>query len=134
MKYIISILVLISIFSCNRSKTPDYIIPHDDMARIIFDMHLTDGLVSITTVRKQITEKDSLTCYDDIFSNYGYTRADFDTSVFYYSSHINEYDKIYQDVLNRLNEKDTELKKESSVEKENPVKEKDSEEQKIELD
>ena len=69
-------------------------------------------------MRRDLTKNDSINYYDEIFKNYGYTRADFDTSVYYYSKNINEYDEIYEEVLNRLNEMDTELRKENKGEKE----------------
>jgi len=119
MKKLLIIILGLVFFSCsNQTKVPEYVIPKDDMIDIILDIHLTDGLFTISKIRKEITSADSLNYYDEVFRNYGYTRADFDTSVYYYSKNINEYDKIYEEVLNRLNEMDTELRKENKGEKE----------------
>lgn len=84
------------------------------MVNIIIDMHLTDGLLNIPHIRQKLATNDSSNYYDAIFDKYGYTRHDFDTSVFFYSKHINEYDKIYEDVLNKLNEMETKLKEEDA--------------------
>lgn len=111
------ILLLIFIFSCNNnSKTPEYVISRNDMVNIIIDMHITDGILTLNKVRKELTKKDSLNFYDAIFKNYGYTRSDFDTSIYYYSKHISEYDKIYEEVLNKLSEMETVIKEENSKE------------------
>ena len=118
MKKAIIISLALFLLSCsNRKKTPDYVISHDDMINIIIDIHLTDGLLTQNKVRRKLAKKDSLNYYDAIFNSYGYTRADFDTSIYFYSKNINEYDKIYEEVLNRLNEMETKLKKENSEEK-----------------
>jgi len=111
---VIFLLALI-MFSCNNAKkTPDYVIPHQDMVNIIVNMHITDGLLNINKVRRNLVKKDSLNFYDAVFKSFGYTRSDFDTSIFYYSNHISEYDKIYEEVLNKLSEMQTQLKEESA--------------------
>ncbi len=118
MKKTAVILLVIFLFSCNNNenKLPDYVISHDDMVNIIIDIHLTDGLFTNNKVRRKLAKKDSLNYYNAILNNYGYTRADFDTSVHFYSKNIDEYDKIYEEVLNNLSEMETKLKQESAEE------------------
>ncbi len=117
MKNFILILIAIFIFSCGQDKkVPDYVIPQSDMINIVIDIHLTDGLLTVKEVRRDLTSKDSINYYDAIFNNYGYSRTDFDTSVYYYSKNINKYDQIYAEVLNRLNEMETELIQEENKE------------------
>jgi len=120
MKNIIIFIAIGLLISCSNKKVPEYVIPHNDMVEIIVDMHLADALFSVTNIRRdlvkqEITRNDTVDYYDEIFYHYGYTRKDFDTSVYYYSEHINEYDDIYQEVLNRLNEMDTQLRQEKEA-------------------
>ena len=82
------------------------------MIDILVDIHLADGMFTINEVRTDMAQKDSINFYNVIFENHGYTRSDFDTTVYYYSHNINEYNKIYIEVLNRLNERETKVKKE----------------------
>ncbi len=104
-------------FSCNKEKkAPDYVIPHEDMVNIIVNMHITDGLLNVNKVRRNLVKKDSLNYYDEVFKNHGYTRSDFDTSIYYYSNNISEYDRIYEEVLNKLSEMQTQLKEEIAEE------------------
>lgn len=103
-KLYIIVLIICILSACGSGRVPDYVIPQDDMADIIVDIHLTDGLMTMTRIRKEILNKDSVNLYDEIFIKYGYTRKDFDTSVYYYSYNINQYDDIYNDVLNKLSE------------------------------
>ncbi|MEA3318099.1 MAG: DUF4296 domain-containing protein, partial [Bacteroidota bacterium] len=106
----ILIVFFILLVGCNKNKTPDYVIPKDDFISILVDMHLLDGMVNESKVRKEILLNDTVNYYSQIFKNYDYTRSDFDTSIYYYSSNINVYDKIYKEVLNELNQMDTQLK------------------------
>jgi hypothetical protein len=116
MKKNVFIIIVILICSCSKEiKTPEYVIPHDKMVSIIGDMHIIDGLFTVNTVRRNFI-KDSIDYYNAIFTNYGYTRSDFDTSINFYSNNIDEYDKIYEEVLNRLNEMETIIKKKSAEE------------------
>lgn len=113
MKYYIP-FVLVFLFACSgKTNTPDYVIPKEKMIDIIVDIHLTDGMFTINTVRKDYALKDSVNYYDKILLNYGYTRKDFDTSVLYYSENINEYNQMYIEVLNRLNELETDVKQQT---------------------
>lgn len=125
MKKIVFLLIVVLLSSCiKKFKTPDYVIPHDKMINIIIDLHITDGLLTVNNVRRNLA-KDSIRYYNAIFSNYGYTRSDFDTSIYYYSENIDEYDKIYEEVLNRLNEMETNLKQESVAEEEKKLADKE---------
>jgi hypothetical protein len=113
MKKTVFIIVVIFLSACAKeSKSPDYVIPQDKMVNIITDIHIMDGLNTMSNVRRKLA-KDSISNYDVIFTNYGYSRSDFDTSIYFYSKNIDQFDKIYEDVLNKLNEMETIVKQES---------------------
>ncbi|MGC9374085.1 MAG: DUF4296 domain-containing protein [Bacteroidales bacterium] len=110
------ILFIIAVFmlsGCQKKKVPEYVIPPEEMASILVDIHLTDGMLSSTKIRRDFAKKDSANIYNILLYNYGYDRKDFDTSLFYYSKNLALYDKIYNDVLNQLNEMETQLKEEN---------------------
>lgn len=112
-KSYVIVLIICILSACSSEKVPDYVIPKDDMVEIIVDIHLTDGLMTMTRIRQATLKKDSLNLYDEIFIKYGYTREDFDTSIYYYSYNINKYDDIYNDVLNKLSEMEAKEKEEN---------------------
>lgn len=113
MRNLAIILAAISFLTaCNFQKTPEYVIPKDKMIDIIVDIHMTDAMMTIAEVRKGIMEEYSNNVYDQIFAQYGYSRHDFDTSVYYYSFNINQYDEIYKEVLNVLSEREALIKEE----------------------
>ena len=109
-KSAIIVLIVCILSACNSDKTSSYVIPQDDMVDIIFDIHMTDGLLTMTRIRREIVKNDSSSFYDEILTGYGYTRKDFDTSVYYYSYNMDEYDNIYKDVLDKLAEMEAKLK------------------------
>ena len=107
------------IISCKTNKKPDYVIPHDKMVDIIVDIHLADGMLTLNNIRRDLVLKDTINIYNEILKYHGYSRKDFDTSLYYYTKNIADYDKIYEEVLNRLNEKETKLKEAINKEQEN---------------
>lgn len=117
-KFIIVFFSIIA-FSCGKKgKVPDYVIPQDDMINIILDIHITDGLLTVKDIRRELTRNDSIDYYKGIFVKHGYSREEFDSSIYFYSKNINTYDKIYAEVLNRLNEMETELIQEENKDNE----------------
>jgi len=115
MKKAFILLLVISLFSCGKKEIPDYVIPFDDMVDIIVEIHITDGLLTVGKVRRELVKTDTSNYYNEILNNYNYQRHDFDTSLYYYSKNINEYDLIYDEVLNRLSKMDAELKENRSL-------------------
>ena len=86
--------------------------------KIITEIHITDGILTLNKIRRNLAKKDSVNYYNLILDNYGYSREDFDTSIYFYSKNINEYDEIYKEVLNRINEMETNLQEENPKKKE----------------
>ncbi|MEE4198414.1 MAG: DUF4296 domain-containing protein [Bacteroidales bacterium] len=118
-RFVFFILVFFVFFSCQEDKVPEYVIPPDDMVSILVDIHLTDGMLSSPDVRRELARQDTANIYHLLLHNYGYSRKDFDTSLFYYGKNIALYDRIYNDVLNQLNELETQLKEESQESEQN---------------
>lgn len=112
----IIIVFLVFFYSCTSSlNAPDNLIPKEKMVNILVDIHLADGIFTNHKLRQDYVLSDSTNYYDKIFEYYGYSREDFDTSVYYYSHNINEYNKIYIEVLNRLSEMEAKLKEEEQL-------------------
>jgi hypothetical protein len=116
MKKAFILLLVFSLFSCNSKKDiPDNVIPFDDMVDIIYKIHVTDGLLTLSKVRRSVVKIDTTNYYDALLNNYNYNRQDFDTSLYYYSKNIDQYDLIYDEVLNRLSKIEAELKENRSL-------------------
>jgi hypothetical protein len=86
------------IFSCSNNK---YWIPEDKMVQILTDYHLTEG-VAWTNSREFSYDITQQATRDLVFEKYGITKEQFDTSLYYYSVHIEKFDRIYEKVLQQL--------------------------------
>ena len=107
MKRIVTIIfftALLFTLGCNKDKK---IIPRDDMVSVLVKIHLMDGAMQISQYNPDFSLPDTLDVYEVVLEDYGYTRAQFDTSVNYYSKDLKKFDRIYQEVLARLNKMET---------------------------
>ncbi len=100
---LISIVLLIMIvIGCN--STPDYVIPPEKMARVLADIHIGE---SVAEINRSDYREDSLkkALKQSIYIKHGITAEDVDTSFVWYGHHIEEYIKVYDQVIEIL-EKD----------------------------
>jgi hypothetical protein len=102
MKNLIYIIVLsILVISCNSNtilKKPKDLIPKEEMVSIITDMLLANGAYRI----KNKGLMRNINYFPLVFEKYHIDSARFQTSNFYYTSKIDEYDDILKEVKARL--------------------------------
>lgn len=115
MRYFFLTVLIFNISCISSTNAPDNLIPKEKMVDILVDIHIADGMFTSHKIRQDYILSDSINYYDKIFEHYGYNRKDFDTSVYYYSHNINEYNKIYIEVLNRLSEMEAKVKEEEQL-------------------
>jgi len=96
--------ILLFAMGCKKERK---IIPRDDMVSVLVKVHLMDGAMQISQYNPDITVPDSLDVYEAVLDDYDYTRAQFDSSIQYYSKNLKKFDKIYQEVLARMNKMET---------------------------
>ena len=100
--------IIILLFGCSGNT----IIPKKDMVLILKQIYLTDGVVSISD--KDLSYKDSIAYYEPILQKYGYTTAEFDSSIKYYAQRTEEFDEIFDKVILELS-KQQELFEEDTI-------------------
>ena len=110
MKKLLTALTLFTLLLGCKNRVPEYVIPPNDMVPLLVDMHIADGLLGEAKYRAKIAQLDTTNLYDAILERHGYTRQDLDTSFYYYTTDIDRFDAIYNDVLERLNERETILR------------------------
>lgn len=120
MKRIYGILLFTLVFAwgCNKERK---VIPRDEMVSVLVQVHLMDGATQIAQYNPEVSVPDTLNVYEAVLENYGYTKAQFDSSIQYYSKDLRKFDRIYQEVLSRLNKMETEVQEQQAP---NPDKEK----------
>ncbi len=107
----LSVLFFVFIFliSCKEEKTPIGIIAKDKMVGILVDMHISDAylnqVINVDTLQGQAKSR-----YNYIFKKYKTDSTKFSKSLNYYSLKTDEFDKMYQNVLDSLDRLDNSLK------------------------
>lgn len=91
-------------FSCSDSSKKK-IIPRNKMEKILYDYHLTQGIISSLPIEERKVKTDKY--LEAVLEENGVTRADFDSSMVWYNRNTEELKKIYdnlQDKYKDLNE------------------------------
>jgi len=106
MKYFFYIFLIITILnSCSTTiENPEIVIPADSMAIILADVHLADATLSVIMNKKRFTKIDNY--YYSVLKKHNISRARLDSSISYYSSRGEEFEKIYENVMFILSEKE----------------------------
>ncbi len=107
-KYIVIILFLISCKGKTNYEKPEDLIPKDQMIDLLTDIHLASGASS---VNNKYSEKSNKYMFL-VFDKYKIDSTRFASSNLYYTSNVDEYKKIYDEVEKKLNN----IRKEYDVE------------------
>lgn len=91
--------------SCSQEKTPKGIIEKQKMINAMVDFQITDSYLN------QVINKDTMLMqahsrYNYIFKKYGIDSAQFSRSLLYYSNKPDEFNKMFNGVLDSLNMKE----------------------------
>lgn len=104
---LVGILLLFTLFTyCTedpvkfRSRNT---IPKNDFVSILVEMHLMDVMTNHHAFYNKYSSKDSLDIYGYIFEKYGYSRVEFDSTVSNYTRNPVLYERVYNDVMLKLN-------------------------------
>ncbi|GEM_PF-664507 len=110
------LLLLVGIcFSCQDKQK---VIPEDELVAVLTDIHMLDGVVRQAKYRDWPQVPDTLDVYEYVLNKHGYSRAQFDSSISYYSHDPARFENIYQEVLSRLNRKETRIREQQNARKE----------------
>jgi len=104
MKKTVLILLLIFIWSCTSKtiyKKPADLIPKKQMINLLTDLYLANGARSV----ENIDYKREPNYIPLVFEKYHIDSARFKRSNIYYTSKLDEYQEMFQKVLDNLNKK-----------------------------
>ena len=98
---IVLTVVLVSVVAgCSPGVPKEYIQP-DEMEDILYDYFLSQALaVQVTTDKRATYEKNAY--YHAVLKKHGITEAEFDSSLVYYYTHAEDFEKIYKNVVKRM--------------------------------
>jgi len=100
-------LLLGLLFTLSACTNKD-IIPKKDMVEILKKMYLTDGVINVVNNGK-LFAKDTISYYEPILKQYGYSKEQFDSSLKYYAQKAEALDKIMDQVIIELTQIDDQV-------------------------
>jgi len=98
------LLFMLLIISCNNSKMkiPDGILKPNELAPLLVDIHLIDGLLHQQKMIRKDKEDSAFNYYPAILKKHGISRMMFDSTILFYTQYPEEFSKIYDEVLEDL--------------------------------
>ncbi len=101
MKGVYAFLTIIIFWSCTDKVTyekPENLIGKEEMIELLYDMHVVIGTSNIKNVHLEKNRNYMSLVYE----KYGIDSSRFASSNLYYTSNIEEYEEIYEEVERRL--------------------------------
>jgi len=123
-RYIIYLFILFSLSSgaCSAKRDKldqNKLIPEEKLVPILLDIYLTDGLLLTPSLRNWASSLDSLSFYNQVIENNGYSKEALDYTInFYFDNKPKQLIKIYDQVLGTLSEMESIVMKEALIEEE----------------
>jgi hypothetical protein len=117
-RFLLFILLIISMMagSCSGRKSKVSkrdLIPEKKMVSILSDIYLANGLLSLHSINNRYSMLDSVNAYIQIVEKHGYTKEKVDkTMEYYFFDDPKGLNKIYDQVLGKLSEKESLMAKE----------------------
>ena len=81
---------------------PPDLIPRNEIVDVIADMHLYDAVMKEKQKKHRDVQKSKYYLYQTVMDKYHITREQFESSLTYYQQDLDEYNKIYDDVIEKL--------------------------------
>lgn len=113
-KYLFASICLALFFSCSvpdPNTIPENVIAQEKMEGILYDMHLAEGVIAINPSKGDTNARRALGYYDQIYKKHNITKEEFKTSYDFYIKHPVLMDSVYNDVIIRLSETESYLRK-----------------------
>jgi hypothetical protein len=114
-KYLLILLLIVGTISC-RSPRKKYIIPKKIFVDVLVDIHLADGMAEENLGLNSTFLLDSATLYNSVFQKHKITRAQFDSTMHYYSKRPADFARLYSKVITRIKIMDEALKEPEKIE------------------
>ena len=109
MRYYWLIVVLaLALQSCSHEDGARPEISRDKLVDVLFDIHLADGYLAYSGARIDRDREKIEGTYGYILRKHNITPHQFNNTMMYYSRHINEYEKLYNKVIEKVTRYETE--------------------------
>lgn len=110
-RIVVLVFVIFAIGACKNQP----IIPEKDMVSILAKIQLIDASVQHNKYRSKFFDKDTIDYYSSTIKSFGYSQAQFDSSLSYYARNPKILDAIYDKVILELSKMETNVSKQSKA-------------------
>ena len=118
--------VSLFLFSCKGDTPPDGIIKYNQMASLLIEVHLVDGMTYGIFQSQDSLNKYGTSRYDALFKKFHTDSVQFNKSYKYYAARPAELQKMYDQILANLKQKTDSLNKvQHKVDSLNRIKQKE---------
>lgn len=105
-KITVSVIIAIEMMlmiACERELRPKNILTDEQMENVMYDLSLADGAM----VMKNIGHGDSVRYeyYQSVLKKNGIEKADFDSTLVWYTKHMEQFEAVIEIVTTRLEKK-----------------------------
>lgn len=100
-RFLILFLILYTFFACESKvnyQKPEKFISKEQMVELLFDMHMAVGTSSVPNLKLEKNRNYMSIVYE----KYGIDSTQFKLNNIYYTSNIEEYEEIFEEVERRL--------------------------------
>lgn len=105
MKKYLPLLFLIFFLSCSESSVPVGVISIDKMSELLKEIHYAEASIP-TGISADSTKKVIVANYNFIFKRFKVDKKEFQKSMNYYIKHPDKLDKVYQNIIDLVNQDD----------------------------
>ncbi len=102
-------LIIIIFSSCNSPTNRKGIIRDDVFINVLTDIHLADGVIAVKGYKAVSDSAVIDQIYNSVFEKYCVTQKEFKNTMDYYANHTAKYDILYDKVLTRLSELESQI-------------------------
>lgn len=97
-------LILLSLLACESNKPGKDLLPPETLVPVLVDLQLLYAIQSTQSYRSLSRRVDSVNTHSYIFEKHGITKAEFDSTVSWYSRNPKQYIEIYDEVIMDLSQ------------------------------
>jgi hypothetical protein len=119
---LLGVLILVSCYRTAPEPTFDMsrVLPADTMVSLLVDVHLAEGAMNVGISRKPPIDQLASRYFETVLEKHAIDRKTFEESIRYYSFHAEQFNEIYEKVINELGKKESlyrqQIEKQEAVE------------------
>ena len=109
--FIIFVFLLTGLVSCDKLpiEKPENLISEKEMIKMLVDIHIAEATFNHMRYDSLIKKSSSTDFYYSILDKYQIPDSVFEKSFVFYASTPRQFEKMYQDVMNKLSETEQEF-------------------------